>query len=372
VVIDASDPAAPRLAGRSSWQVGDDWYPSEGFWAHGIPGSNRSSARFDGGVASLESRWVSDSDRTGHEEFRLRVIDLRDLSEIGLRTIDLPSRNGYSGLRVDGDTLVTSHFEPIAGRDASRFYLDRIDVGDPSAPVLRNPINVPGIVMHYDAQEGLAVTMDVLRVEQGVQLTWQECGERFATFEFEYDLRGDSGTCIGYQQVVRLVSIDGDVARLQDSHEVDVEHALRRLEAGDGRLVGTTGRSDGYGYGRYAADIACAGPCGGYGYGASEPEQLLVFSGYEDGELRTGTLELSVDANPWWGWWGASNLVAAGRRALVTSSGELAIIDLSDAEHPVVEQTAAFSGQTYGVGVSVAGDRVVLALGAQGCRVIDM
>jgi hypothetical protein len=319
----------------------------------------------------METRWVEDSRGTGHEEFRLRVVDMRDPSDMNVRTVALPSRNGYTGLSVSGSTLVTSHFEAIAGRDASRFYLDRIDVSDPSAPELQEPVNVPGVVMHYDAGQRHAVTVDLLRTRVA-DLTWQQCAERFATHEFlDEDWQTPEGECLGYQQIVRLVSVDGDVAYLQDSHEIDIERGLRRLEAADGSLVATLGSDGGYygGRGGPAISIDCFGPCG-FAYEAAEPEQLLVLSGFADGELRTGTLELSASADPWYGWWGASHLVAAGKRALVTTRGELAIIDLEDAEHPAIERIEPFSG--YANSLEVSGDRVVLALGTQGCRVVDM
>lgn len=369
LVIDASNPEAPRVVGQAGWELTEPWWTYDGFWAHGIPISNRGTARFEGGLAVMEARWIDDSSDHGREEIRLRIVDLRDPSNIETRTLALPGRHGYAGLNVSGTTLVTSHFEPIADRDASRFFLDRIDVSDPGAPLLRDPVNVPGVVMHYSAQEDYAVTMDLLRTRVE-DVTWEQCAERFSSFELEnYDYRTENGDCLGYQQVLRLVSLEGDVARLRDSHDIDVHENLRRLELGAGRLVGTIGRGGSYGRGPGLAIADCLGPCG-FGYETAEPERLLVLSGFGEGELRTGTLELSADADPWYGWWGASGLVAAGQRALVTTHGELAIIDLTDAEHPVLERTAPFSGHAQAV--EVAGDRVVLALGTQGCRVVDM
>jgi hypothetical protein len=370
-VIDASDPAAPRLAGRHTWQLEDGRYPYDGFYTHGIPVSTRGTARFDGGVAMLEYDYVSWTEHEGEQaRVVLRIVDLRDPSAITTRTLELPGRHGYAGLRLDGTTLYTSHFEPIEGAAATRFYLDRIDVADPADPRRLPSINVPGVVLHHDGGDDHALTMDLLPTEVE-RMTYQDCAERHAIFDYEHQQNDDLGPCVGYRQVLRLVEIDGDVARLQASHELDIEQRLSRLEAGDGHLVGLLGDGRGYGYGRrYFADIECWGPCGYYGAASTNPQQLLTLSGMSDGELRTGALELSAEAEPWYGWWGASDLVVAGQRALVTSRSELAIVDLSDPEHPAIERTESFSGHAQGV--NVEGDRVVLSLGAQGCRVVDM
>lgn len=376
IVVDASDPASPEVAGRVTWEPRDDFWIYDGFWAHGIPVKAYGIARFDGGLALLERGYVEDltakqdADRY-RDVFRLRVIDTRDTGDMGVATVALPDRLDYSGLGASGTTLVASHFEPIGGSHATRFYMDRIDVSDPAAPRVLSSVNVPGMVMSYDGAAGQAVTMDLRGIDGGTG-TWQDCAERFAIFDFEWPTSGDRGACTGYQQILRLVSVEGDVARLLASHELAEDQGLRRFEVGDGRLVGTVGRDAGYGgiaVGGPAIAIDCFGPCG-FAYQATEPEQLLVLSGFADGELRTGTLELTTSADPWYGWWGASNLVAAGQRALVTSRGELAIIDLSEPESPAIMRTEAFSG--YASSVAVAGDRVVLALGAQGVRIVDM
>ena len=373
LVIDATDPGDPSVVVREEWGGEDNWWFHNSHYAHGIPVNERGVVQLEGGLALLEMGYEPGrGGEDGRDVYRVRVIDLRDESDPGVHVVDLPADTGYFGLSRSGPMLYTSHFEPVAGSPGiTRFYLDRIDVSDPGAPALQDGVNVPGVVLHHDAGEGYAVTMDLIATELE-DATWEECGTRFAISSFDDDdWNTPEGDCTGYQQIVRLASIDGEGASLEASYEIDEDEALRRLSVGDARLVGTIGQGNNY-YGGLTepAIVDCFGPCGFYGYSAAEPEQLLVLSGMASGELRSGSLELDAASDPWAGWWGPSHLVATGERALVTSEGEMAIIDLSDPEQPELERSEAFSG--YAESVSVRDDRVVLALGVQGCRVVDM
>jgi len=61
--------------------------------------------------------------------------------------VDLASDWSW-GLRADAGLLWLTHHEWTSeGRDAVRYYLDRIDVSDPSAPRLLPKVNVPGIFL---------------------------------------------------------------------------------------------------------------------------------------------------------------------------------------------------------------------------------
>jgi hypothetical protein len=386
IVVDASDPTELDVVGQHEWTQndgeGEGWWRQGSAWAHGIPVSERSLARFDGGVAMIEGSWIQTNRDPGRQVYRMRVIDLRDPAEPGSTLLNLSGagEDGYYGLSAQGTTVSTSHHEPVEGSPGvTRFYLDRFDLSDPSAPTGVGKINVPGVVVHDDPSGGYAVTVDLTAVDAG-ETTWEQCASGSPIFDFQWpeDDRGfidgeATGPCTTYSQSVKLVSVAGGIARLQASHDIDDDAPLRRLSAGDGLLVGTTGRSDYYGVGVArggAVAVDCFGPCGGYYFTPEQPEQLVVLSGLADGELNHSTLELDLDADPWYGWWGASSLIATGRHALVTGRGELAVIDLSDPQQPQLERTEPFSG--YLNQTSVRDDRVVLALGEKGCRVIDL
>ncbi|MDD9968335.1 MAG: beta-propeller domain-containing protein [Myxococcales bacterium] len=392
MVVDTSDPAAIEVVGQYEWASGDGWRRRGGAYAHGIPVSEASVARFDGGVAMIESAWIEDGPERGRQAYRLRVVDLRDSANLGTELVDLDSggsyQHGFYGLHAQGTTLSTSHHEPVAGTSGvTRFYLDRFDVSDPSEPRALPKVNVPGVIVHHDAADGYAVTIDLARNELG-DLTWDECAGRGPIFEFSYpDWEGDpsqeeweeaTGPCVTFSQVVRVVDLEQDVASLRDSLDLDEDKPLRRLSAGDDVLVGTVGVNPYYGGFPRGAPVPaiarpaidCFGPCGGFVVEPEEPEQLVVLHGLADGDLGSSTLELDLDADPWHGWWGASSLIASGERAVVTGRGELAVVDLSHPEEPEVRHTEPFSGHVNHT--SVHADRIVLSLGEKGCRVIEL
>ncbi|MDD9967415.1 MAG: beta-propeller domain-containing protein, partial [Myxococcales bacterium] len=385
VVVDASDATDLRVAGQYEWASGDGWRRRGGGYAHGIPVHDASVARFDGGVAMIEGAWEYDGGDGEQLGYRLRVVDLRDPADPATELVSLDTGDGSSGgvygLLAQGTTLSTSHHEPVAGvAGVTRFYLDRFDVSDPSLPEALPKVNVPGVVVHHDPASGYAIAVDLARNEIG-DLTWEECAARGPIFEFEYpEWEGDpgeeeweeaTGPCVTFSQVVRLVDLDGDLATLADSLELDEGEPLRRLAAGQDLMVGTVGAHRFYGGLRGLPDVAvlpgrvrlgdCLGPCGGFIAEPENPEQLIVLYGLADGQLRRSTLELDLDADPWHGWWGATSLIASGDRAVVTGRGELAVIDLSRPQEPEVSRTEPFSG--YANHTSVHDDRVVLSLG---------
>ncbi|HWO07938.1 MAG TPA: beta-propeller domain-containing protein, partial [Polyangiaceae bacterium] len=62
---------------------------------------------------------------------------------------------------TDGDIVASQHAELLEGTTQAKYYLDRIDVSDPHAPRLLPPINVPGVVIHFDSATGTIVTRDL-------------------------------------------------------------------------------------------------------------------------------------------------------------------------------------------------------------------
>ena len=111
---------------------------------------------------------------------RLRVFDLRAPQAPKGTVVDLPARMGQAGVLVDGDTLITSHCEPTTQARSVRFFLDRWDLSDPSAPRELPPINVPGALLYYDGASERAVTVDLTEVDSLELREWSECAERFA------------------------------------------------------------------------------------------------------------------------------------------------------------------------------------------------
>jgi hypothetical protein len=138
-----------------------------------------------------------------------------------------------SGL-VSGELLVSDHSEE-AERGRRRFFLDRLDLSDPSAPRWLPPVNVPGSVLAFDAGSGWLVTLETLIFEERAQ-TWAECAER--GYGSVYDVMRRA--CRVVRRALNALSLeaepghDGDVATLQSRLILDdTRRALLFAVAGD-------------------------------------------------------------------------------------------------------------------------------------------
>jgi hypothetical protein len=88
-----------------------------------------------------------------------------------LRSLRGLTRDSAAGFLVDGQIggpsvvsgplLAGYHSEP-ASNSRHRFYLDRFDFADPSAPVALDPIGIPGSVLDFDAATGGLITLEAL------------------------------------------------------------------------------------------------------------------------------------------------------------------------------------------------------------------
>lgn len=356
LVIDASDPAKPEVVSKTDWSFGGEstWYGS--FYDYGLPASRSSIAHTDEAVAMLEASLAG-----SETALRLRVIDVRDPEAPQTTLLDLEPRRGQGGLFTAGDVLVSSHYEPVADGEAVRFFLDRWDLSDPAAPVELAQLNVPGTVLHLDTASGRGVTADLERVDTQ-DTTWQECAERFATYEFDYAAGGEEGACTGYQQRLHLLRISGGGGvELLDSHVLDEDQALRAYDVGDDVLFATVGAGTYWGW----AAVDCFGPCG---YAQSEPSTLLALSGLSGDAFEVASLEVQTD--DWWGWWSPTPVYAVGRHVLVVGQDDALIVDATDPAELTVDRTEALGG--YVQHVSAADGAALLSLGQYGARRIEL
>lgn len=351
LVFDTSVPDTPEVRSTIDWAADQYWW-FDGFYDYGVPATRSAIVHTQDAVAMLETTYLD-----GKDVRRLRVVDLRDPDAPDVVVMALDAAAGQGGLLAVGDAVVTSHYEPASEGDAVRFYLDRFDVSDPSAPRALPSVNVPGTVLHYDADTGRAVTADLVRVDNE-DTTWDECADRYATFEFEYaSSASDRGPCIGYRQRLHLVRVEGATATRLDTHALEEDQALRASDVGAGVMYATVGR--GVYRGWFVAD--CVGPCG---YSPSEPSTLLVLGGLDEDVFEAGMLE--VDSDAWWGWWSPTPVHAVGDYALVVGEDDALIVDARDPSTPVVVRTEALGG--YVQHVSVTDTDAFLSLGPYGAR----
>jgi hypothetical protein len=315
--------------------------------------------------------------------YTVEVVDFSDPAEPQRSTVNMPESIGSTGLLVSGDIVATSHFEisPI-NSSAVRFFLDRVDVSDPSDPELLDPVNIPGSLLAYDHESSRALSVDYkyVRIENisPQQCYEEEFGEFLTDDPSRLDYEQARGPCSALRYTLRLLELDGEQANIVGSYEADKGIQITSVALGADRIFLGTGvvRTYGYGYDDvgYAGDVAIGGRSGGgyigyYSYGFESGEsKLLVASGLSTGELEVAslTVDTASDFN------GFSGMLAKGTTAVVSTGwqGRLSVIDASDESDPVVRDSAELGG--YVRDLDLLGNVAIAALGQSGVQTIDL
>jgi hypothetical protein len=288
-------------------------------------------------------------------------VDLSQPASPRVTTATLPAFVAYTGLLASGSMIATSHHEPSTNGRV-RFYLDRVDVSDPRAPVVLPKVNVPGSLVAYDDESSNAITTDYQEVRiEG--LTYQQCYERYGSAYFDSHGRNIEvttvGTCVVTRQSLYLVHVENDAATVIDRVDLALGERVASTSLGDDRLFVSVGTASYY-YGYY--DYY-------YGYTSWEdrPLPFIVLSGIRSGNFSAARIELSAGDT-----WGYVPLVASGTRAAVSTGfqGKLAVIDADDQENPRVAREIDLRG--YVQDLDVIGDHVVASLGYDGAQAISL
>ncbi|WP_437304108.1 beta-propeller domain-containing protein [Sorangium sp. So ce388] len=287
------------------------------------------------------------------EEASLEIIDLSNPSSPVHRSVALPESAGYTGLQIDGTTVLTSHWVPLPDDPSrARFYIDRIDVADASSPVVRAPVNVPGSLLAFDRASGRALTMDYHTVEFEAA-DYRACHGTFGRAGFSPHNQETwwegPGLCRGTSHTLKLVDVGAETARLRDESPLDDNLAISQVFVGDDRVFMHT-------YVNYStADDG----------GSSDRSGVLVASGLEAGSIETAT-RLSAEL----GFGGP--LLADGKRLLLSSYSppSIAVLDAADLDELTYETKGELS--SYPTRVTVSGDRALCPLGHYGLEVVDI
>jgi uncharacterized secreted protein with C-terminal beta-propeller domain len=226
-----------------------------------------------------------------------------------------------SGSMVSGDIVVSQHEEPLdddSGR--VRYYMDRLDLSDPTQPRMLAKVNIPGKVIHFDRESRLVVTLeDELRetvVSSADDCYWR--GSR-AYFDWEAAQRGRSATCRIYDRVLNTLQLDGDVATRVSRKNLDEDANTTSVAVSGTRVYTVT-------IDRVARSSDLA------------PEDLpslspVVHSYLVENDARLR--ELGQNALParraWYSW---LNLNARGEHAFVQDSNRMHVVDSSSSEGP--------------------------------------
>ncbi len=182
--VDLSDPLHPALRGRLELPADQAATFGPGWWGYGDEATLVGSA-----LAVHRFTSVSCGGGTCAPSDLVRVYDLSNPDQPSLSaTVALPGSAWAWGLFASGRYLWLSHFEwtsvprvaAAGGMPWGRYYADRIDLTDPTSPVLLPKINVPGVLFAAspDGQD-----LDTLETE------WD--GQRVTTYLHGLDLTGD-------------------------------------------------------------------------------------------------------------------------------------------------------------------------------------
>jgi len=173
--------------------------------------------------------------------------------------------------------------------------------------------------------------------------------------------------CVGYQQRLHLVRLSERAAVLEDTFSLPEDQQLLSSSAGDGLLFATLGR-DAQRDGAIAKNPACAGRCSL----GPRPVTLLVLSGFERGHFQIGMLGKSTGSASaaWSGEWGAPQVHANGRSALVFGQGEAAMIDARDAAE--LELVRSLPLVAAPLSVDLHDEYALVGLGDQGVQRLDL
>lgn len=227
---------------------------------------------------------------------------------------------------VSGSIVAGQHSERLAN-GLFRYYLDRFDLSDPSSPLQLPPIEIPGSVLHFDAQTGELITLEVLRLRA---LAGSEACAADPSFPHE-------DGCIITRRALNALQVGDEHATrvgrlLLDSGERNVAH----LAVSNGMVYYATDPrrvvlSNGTPYYTTASGELANGPVV-----PLAPRELTI----ERVVLRDGRLERlpsfdvagAFDGMPMqW-----EHFAASGDRVLWGSEGQLYVVDFTGAE-PRVE-----------------------------------
>jgi uncharacterized secreted protein with C-terminal beta-propeller domain len=403
LTIDANDPGKPVVLSKLEERVASDggnyWYQFYNYYQYGYGSAQHNAVRTDNAIVFQEQRWVQSTGPVSSYELRLRIVDLTDPAHPSQTVLSMPKADGYSGLVVDGANVMLSHFDETKDERA-RFYVDRIDLSQPTQPKVASKVSVPGSLLHYDRSHERMLTSELVRTVVD-DVTSDVCYARFSFADFEQttDDAGmgayvtgapraggpvdDAGVpvpqqlpvgkCTGYAQKLHLVHfVDGGAAR-DDTYALGEDERLTSSDLGDGRVTAIV--SHGYGGWYYGGvGIADCFDCGGgyyYGYGVTtRPVDLLTLGGFDTGHFSPGRLTVQNIQDPWWGFWGAPAVYAFGSRALVRGQTDAVVVDTTNPAAPTLARKVPLYGSPQDLHAS--GNLVLLSLGLNGVQRIDL
>jgi hypothetical protein len=248
-------------------------------------------------------------------ETQVVVVDLSNPTALEVSaTLERPAGEAQGQLSVMSDTVISWHTEPVENQPGKvRFYFDRLDLS--GEPQWGAKVNVPGIVVAWNAQTSRAYTVDFHISE--VNSSADDCYNHPKYWSFINDNdNNDVGVCQLMEQTLEQLHVQGSGAVLMRSIDIEGDYGLEQLHATESRIFAKTDKStwfnDNY-----------------------NDDTKLVVLDLEDANAEPVVL----DGEPLGQWWWIMAVI--GDRAVAQGSyGELNLIDAGVAEQTEIQQSS--------------------------------
>jgi hypothetical protein len=273
---------------------------------------------------------------------------------------------GYSSGNValsSGDLVVSQHSEPVPGSDYQvKYYLDRIDVSDPYAPVMLPKVNIPGTAVHFNAGTGELVTVDyTLHREAGGN--GEDCYNRGYYGEYIQSTR----ECNVMRRSINSLVVSGNRAVRQSQLQLDLSRRTTNIAVSDSRIFYTTGDFPTY----YGGPVTDSISVGGGQTSSSDQTPISVIT-LESLQLDNGSLTRlpSVDLRRQPQYYNYGTLLARDERAFSVYDQTVTVVDT---EQPMTPRRLTHEIPGWGCNsLEVGGDTAYCAVGQRGVEVIDL
>jgi hypothetical protein len=365
----------PTILGNEALDVslGYSYYGYYGY-GYGVVDRARPYVAIGSTLVASEQTWEYD-DNWNYKvtDSSISVTDLADAKNP--KTVRVPAfREGMaSGLIASGSVVASSHYE-VSATNASnvRFYLDRLDVSNPAAPVVLPKVNIPGSLLAFDAASSNLVTVDYRNVVE-TDVTQQQCYEKYGyNVRFEaptqnYNWETTKGQCTALLYTLKLVKLGANGATIVGSVELGAGEGIGQVAQSEDRLFVSLANSGYYGY----ATSDCWGCASSFG---ESSHTIVTLGGLKTGQFAQGRLAVpSGDSWGYWYYWGGSSIVAEGNRAVLSTGwrGKLSVIDATNPASPSLVREAEYVGGWIN-DLAVVNGVAIASMGYDGVQTIRM
>ncbi|MCA9701715.1 MAG: hypothetical protein KC431_29610, partial [Myxococcales bacterium] len=341
VSVDVSDPTTPVIAdvfdlpGDRSWGVGQ---------LANINTQSSWMAHHGNHLALL----LQDPDKYVDAP-QIHVLDLSDPAAISVAAVlERPDGEAQGQLAVLSDTIVSWHTEPVEGQPGKvRFYFDRMNLE--GTPAWEPKVNVPGIIVAYDAEAGRAYTIDFSL--STVQSSDIDCFNNPKYWDYQWPVNENQlGTCTLIERSLEQLAINGSQASLIESHDIEGSYGLEQLYASDSRIIARLDAS----WWEEGVDF--------YQEHIDSKLLLIDISADEPVIVQHGSEQFG-------NWWWLDTIT--GTRAIIHGSwDDLTLIDAADVNDPSIK-TSSLPGWGGCYNPVIDGDTVYCPMGPYGLERVE-